>query len=460
MPARMDRLPWTKFHWMVVIGLGAAWILDGLEAQIAASAGFQETLQMTATEVGFTASIYLAGQVIGALIFARLSDQLGRKKIFIATLGIYLFSGGMAGFSFSLWFLLIFRFISGLGIGGEHAAINAAIDEIIPPKYRGHASIAIYGTYWGGAALGATINSFLLDPSIIPTEIGWRIGFFLGPALGFIIIFLRRHLPESPRWLLSHGHVNEAEQVVNDIEVQIQGQGYNLSEVPKSKRIPIVPYKNLHPTELIKILLTKYPRQTLLSFSLMVAQSFFYNAIFFAYVLVLKNFYYIPLDSTQDFFLPFAIGNLAGPLILGPLFDTIGRRKMIFATYSTAGVVLASSAVLFYQGILSPTTQTLLWSISFFFASAGASSAYLTISEIFPLALRNQAISYFFAIAQITGAIAPAVFGILISQGIYRGSLTLGYLLAACVMIIAGIIGLFFGFDAEGKSLEDVSGSL
>lgn len=442
------------------MGLGVSWILDGLETQVVASAGFQKTLHMTAAEVGFAASVYLAGQVIGALTFGRLSDRLGRKKFFMITLVIYLFGSGMAGFAFSLWFLLIFRFIAGLGIGGEYTAINSAIDEIIPSRYRGRADIAINGTYWGGAALGAGANLFLLDPNIVPEGWGWRIGFFLGPALGLIIIFLRRYIPESPRWMLSHGHADEAEQLIDNIEAQVQAQGYKLSKVPKSKSLSVISRGNIPMPELIKIFFRKYPRRTFVGFSMMVTQSFLYNAIFFTYALVLQNFYGTSPSSTQYFFFPFAIGNLAGPLILGHLFDTIGRRKMIFATYGSAGVVLAISAILFHQGALSATTQTIFWSISFFFASAGASSAYLTVSEIFPLELRGQAISYFFSIGQITGATAPTIYGMLIGDGTDRNPLMFGYLLAASIMIAGGIIALIFGYDAERKSLEDIAAPL
>jgi MFS family permease len=456
----MDRLPWAKFHWTVVLGLGVSWILDGLEIQIVASAGFQKTLHMTATEVGLAASVYLTGQVIGALTFGRLSDRLGRKKFFIITLAIYLFGSGMAGFAFSLWFLLIFRFIAGLGIGGEYTAINSAIDEIIPSRYRGRVAIAINGTYWGGAALGASVNLFLLNPDIIPEEWGWRIGFFLGPVLGLVIIFLRRHIPESPRWMLSHGHAYEAEQLVDDIEAQVRAQGHKLSKVPKDKTLSVIDRGNIPMAELVKVFFKKYPRRTFVSFSMMVTQSFLYNAIFFTYALVLQNFYGTSPSSTQYFFFPFAIGNLAGPLILGPLFDTIGRRKMICATYGLAGIVLAVSAILFHQGALSATTQTIFWCVSFFFASAAASSAYLTVSEVFPLELRGQAISYFFAIGQIAGAIAPTIYGSLIGDGTDRGPLTVGYFLGAGIMMTGGIIALIFGYDAERKSLEEIADPL
>ncbi|CAB1276418.1 MFS transporter [Candidatus Nitrosacidococcus tergens] len=473
-PARLDRLPWTRFHWTVVVGLGVAWVLDGLGAQVVASAGFQQYLHMSPKEVGLSATIYLAGQVIGALFFGRLSDKLGRRKLFIITLGIYLVGSTLAGVSFFLWQLFIAQFISGLGIGGEHTAINSAIDELIPSKYRGRASIAINGTYWGGAALGASANLFLLNPNVFSDNIGWRISFFLGPVLGLMIVYLRRHIPESPRWMVGHGYKDEAEKIVNNIESEIQSQGYTLSKVPKNKALEIFSQKDSSVIELIKLLFKRYPRQTFVSFSMMVTQSILYNSIFFSYALVLQNFYHTDPSSTQYYFFPFAIGNLVGPLVLGKYFDTVGRRKMIFITYSISGTILIVSAILFYKNILSAAMQTTLWSASFFFASAAASSAYLTVSEIFPLNIRSQAISYFFSIAQLTGAIAPSIFGLLINSGIEnlkddhialvllasgeidRGPLVIGYLFAAGIMILGGLIALAFGYDAEQKSLEEI----
>jgi MFS family permease len=459
-PARMDRLPWTRFHWSIVIGLGVSWILDGLEIQIVSAAGYQSTLHMDSVQVGFTGTIYLIGQVVGALFFGRLTDKIGRKRLFILTLAIYLVASGIAGFSFAVWFLWIFRFIAGLGIGGEYTAINSAIDELIPSRFRGRVDIAVNGTYWGGAMIGATANLFLLNPNILPTDWGWRIGFFIGPVLGLIIIYLRRHIPESPRWLMTHGRLPEAEQTVDDIEARVQAEGKTLTPVPESKALSIVPAPRLGFATVSRIFLVQYPKRSFLGFSMMVTQSFLYNAIFFTYALVLHNFYHISDSDTSWYFFPFAVGNLLGPLILGPWFDTIGRRKMIFGTYGLAGIVLAVSAALFSAGSLTATTQTVFWCVSFFFASAGASSAYLTVSEIFPLELRGQAISYFFAIGQVAGAIAPTVFGALVGEGTSRGPLTIGYYFGAGIMILGGLIAWFFGVNAEGQSLEDVADPL
>jgi len=456
-PARLDRLPWTKFHWSIVVGLGVAWILDGLEIQIVAANGYADTLNLSPTQVGIVGTTYLVGQVVGSLYFGWLSDRLGRRRLFILTLAVYLIGSGIAGFSFSLWFLLIFRFIAGAGIGGEYAAINSAIDELIPSHYRGRVDIAINGTYWGGAAIGAAANIFLLNPHLFPVDWGWRIGFWIGPVIGLFIIYLRRHIPESPRWLVTHGRGQEAESTIDDIERRVEASGESLKTVDDSQAIQLKPIEYVPFRVIVGVLFRKYPKRTLTAAAMMITQSFLYNAIFFTYALVLQNFYDIPKDHTGYFFFPFAIGNLIGPLVLGHLFDTIGRRKMIFATYGISGLVLLASAFFFDAGVLNATTQTIFWCVAFFFASAGASSAYLTVSETFPLELRAQAISYFFSLAQIFGAIAPTLYGALIGDGSSRGPLTIGYIIGAVMMIIGGVIAMIFGTDAERKSLETVS---
>ncbi len=456
----MDRLPWTRFHWSIVVGLGFSWVLDGLEIQIVASAGFQKSLDMTSAEVGLLGTVYLFGQIAGALIFGRLSDKLGRKKLFILTLAIYLIASGIAGLAPNMWFLLVFRFFAGMGIGGEYAAINSAIDELIPSKYRGRVDIAINGTYWGGAALGSAANLFLLNPDIFDENIGWRIGFFIGPVLGLAIIYLRRHIPESPRWLMTHGREEEAEATVDDIEKRVKAQGGDVEPVDDSKAITVTQTERVPFTTIVHVLFKLYPKRTLVGATMMVTQSFLYNAIFFTYALVLQNFYGTSPSSTQYFFFPFAIGNLLGPLLLGHFFDVWGRRKMIFLTYGISAVVLAASAVLFSMDVLDATTQTIFWCVSFFFASAGASSAYLTVSETFPLEIRSQAISYFFALGQIAGSIAPLLYGILIGDGSDRGPLTFGYFLGAAIMFVGGLIAFIFGVDAERKSLETITNPL
>ena len=457
-PARMDRLPWTRFHWSVVVGLGISWILDGLEIQIVSNAGFQADLNLSTQQVTSLGTVYLVGQVVGAIVFGRLSDRLGRRKLFILTLAIYLIGSGIAGFAQDYWFLAVFRFIAGLGIGGEYAAINSAIDELIPAKYRGHVDIAINGTYWGGAALGAFANIYLLDTAHFAENIGWRIGFFLGPVLGIAIIFLRRHIPESPRWLMTHGREEEADATVSRIEAEVEREsGKPLEKVDESKAMTVTPMDNVRFTTIVKVLFQQYPTRTLVGATMMITQSFLYNAIFFTYALVLTNFFGLKTSETAVYFFPFAIGNLLGPILLGRLFDTWGRRQMIFSTYLISGLVLAVSAFLFQADAISATVQVVFWCISFFFASAGASSAYLTVSEIFPLELRSQAISYFFALAQIFGAIAPLIYGALIGDGSSREPLFWGYLLGAGIMIVGGVVALIFGVDAARKGLEDVT---
>ncbi len=356
--------------------------------------------------------------------------------------------------------MAVFRFIAGTGIGGEYSAINSAIDELIPSHYRGRVDIAINGTYWAGAALGAGANLYLLSDHV-PSGLGWRLGFFIGPLIGLAIIGLRRHIPESPRWQMTHGYEEEAERTVDDIERRVRDEGGKISEVDESKAIDVVPQKWIPYPELARIFLKQYPRRTVLGFTMMATQAFLYNAIFFTYALVLQHFFGVSKSGTAYYFIPFAIGNLVGPLVLGPLFDTVGRRRMIALTYLTSGVLLAVSAELFRTGSLNAQTQTALWCVIFFFASAGASSAYLTVSEIFPLELRGQAISFFFSIAQIFGAIAPSIYGHLIggqnNAHPDRYPLAIGYFIGAGVMVVGGVVSWFLAIDAERQSLEDIA---
>ncbi len=460
-PARMDRLPWTRFHWLIIVGLGVSWILDGLEIQIVAQAGYQDTLGLSTQQVGFVGTIYLIGEVVGALYFGRITDKLGRKKLFMVTLALYLVASAIAGLSPTYWFLLLFRFFAGAGIGGEYAAINAAIDELIPSHYRGRVDIAINGTYWAGAALGAGANVYLLS-SHVPSNLGWRIGFFIGPVIGLIIIGLRRTIPESPRWLMTHGREEEAERTVDEIEERVRNEGVELEDVPDDKALEVRPVDRIGYIEITKIFFGKYPKRSILGLTMMATQAFLYNAIFFTYALVLEHFYGVDKSSTSYYFFPFAIGNLLGPLLIGHLFDTIGRRKMITITYGTSGLLLLVSAWLFHADLLNATTQTIIWCVIFFIASAGASSAYLTVSEIFPLELRGQAISYFFAIAQgVGGSLAPSIFGHLIGGANNshpdRTPLAWGFAFGGAIMMIGGAVAWFLAVDAERKSLEDIA---
>ncbi len=459
-PARMDRLPWARFHWLVVLGLGVSWILDGIEIQLVSASGFKDSLGMSSEDVGFTGTVYLIGQVVGALVFGRLTDRWGRKKLFILTLAIYLVGSGMAGFATAPWFLYFWRFVAGLGIGGEYTAINSAIDEMIPSKYRGRVDIAVNGTYWAGAMIGALGSFVLLNHSVLPENIGWRVAFFIGPVLGLAIIFLRRHIPESPRWMLVHGEAAAAERIVDDIEASVRADGAALLPVDDARGMAVEPETSVPFSRLVNVFFITYPSRTFLGLTMMITQSFLYNAIFFTYALVLQNFYGLDASAASLYFFPFAVGNLLGPLLLGPLFDTVGRRRMIFGTYASAGAILLISAYLFKIGALTAATHTALWCASFFFASAGASSAYLTVSEIFPLEVRGQAISYFFAVGQVVGALGPIIFGHLVGDGTARDPLFWGYVVGASVMIFGGVVALVYGVDAEGRSLEEITDPL
>jgi len=468
-PARVDRLPWAPFHTRMVVALGVAWVLDGLEITIAGAVGAvlteTGTLHLTSGTVGFIATVYLLGEVFGALVFGKLSDALGRKNLFIVTLGVYLLGNAMTALTWgndvaAISFLFLTRFIAGAGIGGEYAAINSAIDEMMPARYRGRVDIAVNGTYWGGAILGTLGELALLNG--LPHSWAWRIGFLIGPVIGICIWNLRRHLPESPRWLIMHGREQEAEDNIAFIEREVEGQqgAADLPPIDDSKAIEIRPQDPVNFVRLAKVLFVQYTQRSILGATLMITQSFLYNAIFFTYTLVLTKVYGIQSSWAPAFLIAFAIGNLVGPLTIGRLFDSIGRRKMISGTYILSGVLLAISAALFQAGALNAYTQTICWCVIFFFASAGASAAYLTVSEIFPMEIRAQAIALFFAIAQCFGAFGPWFYGKLIGDGSDHGALTMGYLIGAGVMIVGGLVEVFIGIDAEGKSLEDVANPL
>ena len=463
-PARIDRLPWARFHTRLIIALGVAWILDGLEITIASSiAGVltePDTLNLSSTQAGAIASVYLLGEVVGALFFGRLSDRLGRRRLFMITLGVYLIGSGLSALTLGTsagWvvFLYATRFVAGMGIGGEYAAINSAIDEMSPARYRGRVDIGINGTYWAGAIIGTFASLLFLN--VFAPSIGWRLGFLLGPILAVVIIFVRRTLPESPRWQLMHGQVDEANASIDQIESEVRADGYELPKVDDSMAIEMKPGNDLGYLTLLKVLFVTYPKRAVLGASLMITQSFLYNAIFFTYTLVLVKFYGVSATMAPVFLIAFAIGNLAGPLLLGKFFDTLGRKKMIAGTYIGSGVLLAISAWMFNEGMLTALTQTIWWCVIFFFASAGASAAYLTVSEIFPVEVRAKAIAVFFAIAQCFGAIGPVFYGHLIGDGSDPFLLFIGYLVGAAVMVLGGVIAIVFGVNAEGRSLEDIA---
>ena len=462
-PARLDRMPWSRWHWLIVVSLGATWILDGLEVTLAGSLGGiltrHETLGLTDTQVGASATCYLAGAVIGALLFGYGTDRFGRKKLFFITVAVYLIGTALSGFSWSFASYAFFRALTGAGIGGEYAAINSAIDELIPARVRGRVDLMINGSYWLGAALGAGATLVLLDPRRLPVWLGWRCAFGIGATLGLIVIFFRRWIPESPRWLMIHGRNAEAEQIVTEVECKMASSPEML---PAHNAPPTRIRTRTHTpwSEIWNAIVHEHRRRSLLGFVLMLTQAFFYNAIFFTYALVLIRFYSVPEKSVGGYLLLFALGNVLGPLLLGHLFDTIGRKKMIAATYGLAGILLALSGWLFHAGLLTAQTQTFAWTVIFFIASAAASSAYLTVSEIFPLEIRAVAIAIFYAIGTLAGGVgAPVLFGWIIGTGSIT-ALFMGYLLAAALMIFGALVEAWIGVPAERRSLEHVAAPL
>ena len=460
-PERLDRLPWSRFHWLVVIALGITWILDGLEVTLVGSLAGAIThsprLHLTESQFGQTASAYLIGAVVGALFFGWLTDRLGRKKLFTVTLLVYLAGTIASGFSWNFLSLTLFRFITGLGIGGEYSAINATIQELIPARRRGFTDLLINGSFWIGAALGALAAIVVLDPAFMNPEWGWRLAFVVGGSIGIVVLFLRRFIPESPRWLMTHGRPEEAADVLSKLEVRIAHEtGMPLPPVPGS-RLRLRRHEGGWFFQSIKILVRDYRRRAILGVVLMSAQAFFYNAVFFTYALVLEKFYNVPSGHVGWFILPFAAGNFAGPLLLGRLFDTLGRKTMITATYALSGLLMLAVGVLFQQNLLTAAQLTLGWSVIFFFASAAASSAYLTVGETFPLEVRAIAIAIFYALGTGLGGVSgPLVFGNLIQSG-SRGEVLLGYLLGGGLMIGAAIVQAVIGVEAARKSLEDIA---
>jgi len=456
-PARLDRLAWSRFHWLVVIALGVTWALDGLEVTIVGALGsvLEEpgTLGLSATQVGLAGSAYIAGAIFGALFFGHLTDRHGRKRLFLITLSLYALATVATAFSFDFWTFAACRLVTGMGIGGEYAAINSAIDELIPARTRGTAALAINGSYWIGTALGAVLSAVLLDPRVLGHELGWRAAFAFGAVIALGIMIVRRFLPESPRWLMVHGRRAEAEAIVAEIEAGCAPHGH---DAPPT-RIRIAPLSRVGFRAIAHVILAQYRSRAALGLVMMIAQAFFYNAIFFTYALTLTRFYSVPSERVGAYLLPFALGNFLGPLLLGRLFDTIGRRPMIAFTYVTSGVLLFVTGAAFARDALDARTHTLLWSISFFFASAAASSAYLTVSELFPLEIRALAIALFYAVGTgVGGLLAPALFGALIERG-SRPELFAGYALGAALMLLAGLAALWLGVAAERRSLEELA---
>ncbi len=459
-PQRLDRLPWGRFHTLVVAALGITWILDGLEVTVvgAVAGALKESpvLRLTTTEVALASSAYLAGAVLGALFFGWLTDRLGRKKLFFITLGVYLLATAATAFSWSFWSFALFRFLTGAGIGGEYTAINSTIQELVPARVRGWTDLVINGSFWLGAAMGAAAAIVLLEPSLLPPDWGWRAAFVIGALLSAIIFFMRMWIPESPRWLITHGRAAEAEAIVAGLEDRFRRRGHVLDAVP----LPAIRLRMRTRTPLREVAAVLFGAQrlrTTVGLALMAAQAFFYNAIFFTYALVLTDFFAVPADQVGWFILPFAAGNFLGPVILGRLFDTVGRRPMIAATYATSGLLLSATGYLFAQELVTATTLTWAWSVIFFFASAAASSAYLTVSETFPLEIRALAIAFFYAIGTGIGGVAgPWLMGTLIETG-SRQSVFAGYALGAALMLAAALVAARWGVAAERRPLEQVA---
>jgi MFS family permease len=452
-PPRLDALGWSRWHRRVILALGITWILDGLEASLISNLGptleRADALALTGTQVGYANTAYLIGEVCGALVFGHLTDRLGRKKLFLVTLALYLSATALSGLANSFVMFAILRCFAGAGIGGEYSAINSAIDELVPARIRGQIDLAINGSYWIGVALGGGVTVAFLHA--LPISFAWRAAFGLGAVLGLVILLVRRDVPESPRWLLMHGHVSEAHRTVEMIEAEVRATGVKIGEQLAAVRIRVSGVVSLR--HLAHVLLRVHPRRTVLGLALLLSQAFLYNSIFFSYGMILTKFHGVADDNVGFYMLPFAIGNFAGPVVLGRYFDRLGRRVMIPATYLLSGVLLVATGALFWAGLLDATTQTIAWSVVFFVASAAASSAYLTVSELFPVEIRGMAIAVFFAFATLVGAAAPTLFGKIVDSG-SRATLFAGYALAAGLMIGAAVIARWLGVAAEGKSLE------
>jgi MFS family permease len=460
-PSRLDRLPWSRFHWRVVIGLGTVWILDGIEVTIVGAVGAVLTekgsgLGLSISGVGTAAAIYVAGACVGALFFGQLCDRFGRKKLFLITLGVYIVSTVVTAFSFAPWFFYLARFFTGSGIGGEYAAINSAIDELIPARVRGRVDLIINGSYWAGSAGGSAAALLFLDTAIFPEDVGWRLAFGIGALLGLAMMLVRRKVPESPRWLFIHGREEEAEAIVGAVEHEIEQEtGQTLSEAHDSIRVrqrKVIPFR-----EIARVAFKTYPKRSILCLSLFVGQAFLYNGLVFNLGTLLTTFYKVSAASVPVFIIIFALGNLLGPLTLGRLFDTVGRKPMISATYLGSAAVAVVLGIVFVSHALTAASFIAIIVVVFFLASAGASAAYLTASEIFPMETRALALAFFYAIGTAVGGISgPLLFGHLIATSV-KGQVAIGFYIGAAVMAIGGIAELLFGVKAAGRQLEDIA---
>ncbi|WP_406390237.1 MFS transporter [Streptomyces sp. NBC_00887] len=461
-PARLDRLPWSRWHWMIVIGLGTVWILDGLEVTVVGSIASRLSedgsgLAVTDAQVtGIAAALYVAGACSGALVFGWLTDRFGRKKLFMITLAVYLGATALTAISFSAWWFFLFRFLTGFGIGGEYAAINSAIDELIPSKYRGRVDLIINGSFWLGAVAGSLLSVLALNTDIFPQDIGWRLTFALGVVLGLVILLVRRHVPESPRWMFIHGRDEEAERLVDGVEREVEEETGR--PLPRADRtITVRRHQSVGFGLIARTVFRSYPQRAVLGLALFIGQAFLYNAITFGFGSILVTFFDVSSGSTGYFFAVIAFCNFLGPLFLGRLFDTLGRKPMIAGTYILSGLLLFATAWLFDAGSLNAVTMTGCWCLVLFFASAGASSAYLTVSEIFPMETRAMAIAFFYAVGTAAGGITgPLVFANLTSSGVV-GDTALAFSIGAGLMVAAGLVALFFAVPAAQKSLEDIA---
>ncbi len=461
-PARLDRLPWSKFHWRVVVGLGSVWILDGLEVTMVGNVASRLTendtgIQISAGQIGLAGSIYIVGACVGALVFGQLTDRLGRKKLFMFTLSVYLIATVATAFSFAPWFFFLARFFTGSGIGGEYSAINSAIDELIPARHRGTVDLTINGTYWLGAAGGSALTVLLLNESILPAFWGWRIAFALGAVLGIFVLIVRRHVPESPRWLFIHGDEDGAERLVGGIENEVEDETHESLPEPKEKSLTVRQRSSIPFREIAKVAFKYYPKRSILGFSLFVGQAFMYNGVTFDLGTLLHGFYGIASDFVPVYIIIWSLSNFLGPVLLGRLFDSWGRKQMIMLTFFGSAVIILILAVVFAAQLGGLAIFMLLLTAGFFLASTGASSAYLTVSEIFPMETRALAIAFFYAIGTAVGGITgPLLFGRFIESGSAVNVAT-AFGIGALVMAAGGVIEAFFGISAENQSLENIA---
>ena len=460
-PQRMDRLPWSRWHTRIILALGTSWLLDGLEVTLVGSLSglltSSEGLKLSDPQVTAAATTYLAGAVLGAILFGHLTDRFGRRKLFLITLATYsiatlatAFSGGFAVFA-------LCRFFTGLGIGGEYAAINSAVDELIPSKVRGTVDLIVNATFWVGASIGALATSLLLHAGGGARHFGWRFAFGIGGVLGVGVLLLRLRVPESPRWLMLRGREEEANKIVEDIENQASGGDRGSLAAPEGDKLKIAVRDHTPWSEIFKSMSGENRSRSVLALVLMVGQSFFFNAVFFTYGLVVKRFFHVPDDALPMQLLPFALGSFFGPLILSKLFDSVGRKPMIAITYGISGLLLIGVLVAFGTGAVGQRGLGIMFTAIFFVASSAASAAYLTVSEIFPLEVRAFAIAIFYAFGTLIGGVgAPLLFGLLIKTN-SRWAVSGGYALGSLLMLAGSFCEWSFGVEAAGQSLENVS---